>query len=251
MREIDTNASTDAAWEEWGRREPYFGVITSPKFRRSEMTENDKREFFESGQWHVNYVMQTIRDRIDPSFLPTSILDFGCGVGRTLVSFAQIASEAAGADVSKSMLQEASTNCRERGVPNVQLFISDDDLTDIRGTFDLIHSCIVFQHIPVARGKYIFWRLLTRLTPGGIGAFQFLYSKSQYVDTLGVPPPATVRREAVRQTPPPGSDPEMQMNPYNMNEILFLIQRAGAKTLYADFTDHGGELGLFLFFKLT
>src|SRR5260370_32179482 len=215
------------------------------------MTESDKKEFFASGEWHVNYVMQTIRDRIDPSFRPTSILDFGCGVGRTLVSFAQIANTVTGADVSRSMLHEASTNCREQGLSNVHFRTSDDDLTEIRGNFDLIHSCIVFQHIPVARGKFIFQSLLTRLTAGGIGAFQFLYSKSQYASTLGVPPLPTSGREPTRQVPSPEADPEMQMNPYNMNELLFLIQRAGAKTVYADFTDHGGELGLFLFFKLT
>jgi SAM-dependent methyltransferase len=195
--------------------------------------------------------MQMIRDHIDSSFHPRSILDFGCGVGRTLVSFAKIGNETTGVDVSKSMLQEASTNCREHGVSNVRFLRSDDALTEIRGTFDLIHSSIVFQHIPVARGKILFRTLLTRLTPSGIGAFQFLYSKVQYENTFGVAPLSTLARGAVPQVPTPDSDPEMQMNPYNMNEILFLIQRAGATKIFADFTDHGGELGLFLFFKLT
>jgi hypothetical protein len=39
------------------------------------------------------------------------------------------------------------------------------------------------------------------------------------------------------------------MNPYNMTEILFLMQTAGVSRFHADFTDHGGELGLFLFFQ--
>ena len=30
--------STDDAWEQWGRRDPYFGVITHAKFRRADMT---------------------------------------------------------------------------------------------------------------------------------------------------------------------------------------------------------------------
>ena len=249
MQDIVTNASTDDAWEEWGRRDPYFGVITNPKFRRREMTPDGRSEFFESGRWHVNYVLQMIREHIDAGFQPASILDFGCGVGRTLVSFAKIAKEATGVDVSESMLQEARNNCREHGLSNVHFRSSDDALTEIRGIFDLIHSSIVFQHIPVARGKVIFTALLKRLTPGGVGAFQFLYSKVQYESTFGVPPPSTLVREAVPQALRPDSDPEMQMNPYNMNEILFSIQSAGAQKLYADFTDHGGELGLFIFFQ--
>jgi hypothetical protein len=40
------------------------------------------------------------------------------------------------------------------------------------------------------------------------------------------------------------------MNPYNINEILFLLQCRGVRQLHCDFTDHGGELGVFLFFKI-
>jgi hypothetical protein len=46
-----------------------------------------------------------------------------------------------------------------------------------------------------------------------------------------------------------GVDPVMQMNPYNMNSILFLMQENRVARFYADFTDHGGELGIFLFFQ--
>jgi 2-polyprenyl-3-methyl-5-hydroxy-6-metoxy-1,4-benzoquinol methylase len=249
MNQHDKDMSTDVAWEEWGRRDAYFGVITNPKYRRSEIQEADRREFFESGHWHVNYVIKTIHDHIDPNFKPGSILDFGCGVGRTLVSFAQIAQEAVGLDVSPSMLQEANNNCRDRGLTNVRLLRSDDALSALAPSYDLIHSCIVFQHIPLERGRRLFRRLLTLITPRGIGAFHFLYSKSQYEQAYGVPPATT---SAVAAQPPHGSfgsDPQIQMNPYNMTEILFLMQTAGVRRFYADFTDHGGELGLFLFFQ--
>ena len=44
-------------------------------------------------------------------------------------------------------------------------------------------------------------------------------------------------------------DPEMQMNSYSLNELLFMVQSAGARELHATFTDHGGELGVFLYFR--
>jgi hypothetical protein len=168
-------------------------------------------------------------------------------VGRTLVAFAKIADEAVGLDVSTSMLQEAGRNCVAHGLSNVSFVRSDDTLASLTQSFDLIHSAIVFQHIPVARGKLIFRRLLARLAPRGVGAFQLLYSKSQYAETHGIAPEPHLNRRSDRRSP--GSDPEMQMNPYNMNEILFFIQNAGVQKLYADFTDHGGELGLFMFFQ--
>jgi SAM-dependent methyltransferase len=249
MSVSDSNMNTDEAWEEWGRRDPYFGVITDPKYRRSAIKEVDKREFFESGHWHVNYVMRTIHDHIDGNFHPRSVLDFGCGVGRTLVSFAQVAHEAVGLDVSASMLDEAKRNCQERGLKNVRLAHSDDALSSLTEPVDLIHSCIVFQHIAADRGRLIFRNLLKHLAPRGIGAFHLLYSKSRYADTHGIAPPTTLQAQAPVPRPP-DADPEIQMNPYNLNEILFLMQGAGARRFYSDFTDHGGELGVFLFFQV-
>ncbi len=242
--------STDSAWEEWGQRDPYFGVITNPKYRRSALTADSKLEFFESGRLHVDYLLFVIRKHLDPEFAPRNILDFGCGVGRTLLAFADIAQDVVGLDVSRSMLNEAERNCRDRGLQNIRLMFSDDALSANAESFDMIHSCIVFQHIPNERGKRIFQRLLSRLAPRGVGAFQFLYSKTQFAGNFGVAPRPTSDSEGQHSRRPPDADPEMQMNPYDMNEILFLTQAAGARRVYADFTNHGGELGLFLFFQL-
>lgn len=241
--------STDSAWEEWGRRDPYFGVITHPKFRRSEMSPAALREFFDSGRTHVEYVMQIIRRDIDPTFTPKTVLDFGCGVGRTLLPFAALAQSAVGVDVSRSMLQEADRNCQDQKVTNVQLLYSDDSLSSLTGTYELIHSFIVFQHIPCARGRAIFTRLLQYLSPTGIGAIHFTYSKSQFSATNGLPPDAPSSPAPVAPLASPHVDPEMQMNPYNMNEILFILQSAGIRRVRAEYTDHGGELGIFLFFQ--
>jgi SAM-dependent methyltransferase len=250
---LDT--STDTAWEEWGNRDPYFGVLTHANFRRTTMTEQDKNDFFGSGRSHVQYVMKVIGDHLDPGFVPSSILDFGCGVGRTLIPFATIAREVVGLDVSASMLREASNNCREFGVSNVSFLRSDDSLTALARSFDLIHSSIVFQHIPILRGRLIFRGLLNRLAPQGVCAIQFLYAKSQFQDSYGIAPAVVAQspRFSLRRAKAPvqtANDPEIQMNPYNLNEMLFLVQAAGAKRFYADFTDHGGELGLMLFFQM-
>jgi SAM-dependent methyltransferase len=255
MSDTQPKHDTDLAWEEWGRRDPYFGVLTAPRYRLREMTEEAKREFFVSGQLHVQYVLHIIRHYIDPNFAPGNVLDFGCGVGRTLLPFAALAAQVTGLDVSQGMLQEAQRNCDEQGKRNVRLFLSDDDLSQLTDEFDLIHSVIVFQHIPIERGKAIVPRLLTFLRPGGVGALHLTYAKTRFADTYGVAPlvirlpesPVSVAQAA----PPPAvlPDPEMQMNSYNLSEILFSVQRSGIQRFYADFTDHGGELGVFLFFQ--
>jgi SAM-dependent methyltransferase len=242
--------STDAAWEEWGQRDPYYGVITDPQFRRSALNEHSKRAFFESGAAHAHHVLTVIRNHINPQFAPRRILDFGCGVGRVLVPFAAVAEEVVGVDVSQSMLEEAQRNCDERHVRNARLLSSGDDLSTLPGAFDLIHSCIVFQHIPVERGRAILSRLLRRLSTAGVAAIHVTYSKSRFAATHGAAPAGTESPPRPSELPTPGtSDPEIQMNSYNMNEILFTIQRQGAQRLYAEFSDHGGELGVFLFFS--
>jgi 2-polyprenyl-3-methyl-5-hydroxy-6-metoxy-1,4-benzoquinol methylase len=251
MTEHRIDMSTDIAWEEWGRRDPYFGVITNPKFRRAEIDRESKREFFESGESHVHGVLTTIRKHVDPAFAPRRVLEFGCGVGRLLMAFAKTADEVVGLDVSPSMLREARSNCDEHHVPNVRLLASDDSLSSLNGSFDLIHSCIVFQHIPVERGRAIFSRLLEYLRPGGVGAIQLTYSKTRFAATHGIAPPAPTLAEAPASLIVPDADPEIQMNPYNMNELMFLMQSRGVQQFHVEFSDHGGELGVFLFFSVT
>jgi len=217
------------------------------------MTDQDRQEFFDSGRWHLDHVLRVIRRHLDSNFTPLTILDFGCGVGRLLIPFAEVAQEVIGLDVSPSMLEEAKRVCDERKLSNVRFIRSDDSLSGLSGTFDLIHSYIVFQHIPFDRGREIFSKLLQRLRPGGIGAIHFLYSKSHYSDTHGLRPLAAADKfqRAKSTLPLPGTDPEMQMNPYGMTEILFLMQRRGVTRFYAEFSDHGGELGIFIYFQVS
>ena len=240
--------STDSAWKEWGRTEPYYGVITDPRFRRAGFTNEARREFFESGRLHVEHVLAMIRTHIDAHYQPQSVLDFGCGVGRTLVHFARGSRKVVGLDVSPAMLAEASRNCAIEGVTNAIVQVSDDTLSVLSEEFDLIHSYIVFQHIPPERGKRIFQRLVTHLRRGGVGALHVLYSKDRYGSNLGVAP-ATVIAETSPAPRKPGADPEMQMNPYNLTELLFMLQDAGVVRLHVELTNHGGELGAFLFFQ--
>jgi 2-polyprenyl-3-methyl-5-hydroxy-6-metoxy-1,4-benzoquinol methylase len=243
-------ATTDHAWEEWGRRDPYFGALTHTKYRIGQMTPDDKQDFFESGRLHVAFLMRIIHQYVDPVFSPKTVLDFGCGAGRTLVSFAIAAQHATGADVSKGMLEEAGRNCDERHLSNVSLIATDDSLSALTQSFDLIHSFIVLQHIPVERGYTILRNLLARLNPGGVGALQFYYFKRPVAITQTAIPvalPAELRPVVTVLE----SDPEMQMNIYPMNDVLALLQEFKIERVHLEYTDHGGELGVFLFFSAS
>jgi len=287
--------STDAEWRKWGRQDPYFAVITDEKFRVDRLTEEVKHEFFESGHAHVSYVLEHCRRIAGGTFWIQRALDFGCGVGRLCVPLSEHAEAVVGVDVSPDMLAEARRNCIRYGCANVTFRISDSTLSEVEGTFDLVHSCITFQHIDVERGKRLFAELIARIAPGGLGAIQITYGKAGFAGTLGQPPKFTTPEPSVEPPPavdvsrassrwsnllarlgmktvtstqpaPPqkpetdtapaqtptaddsGRDPQMAMNPYHLSEIAFMLQTAGIPGYHADFTDHGGELGVFLFF---
>ena len=79
------------------------------------------------------------------------------------IPFAAIAKEVVGMDVAETMLSEAERNCRERGCDNVTLVLSDDSLSQAAGLFDLVHSCLVLQHVEMARGRTLFKALVDKI----------------------------------------------------------------------------------------
>ncbi|MCX7097052.1 MAG: class I SAM-dependent methyltransferase [Methylococcales bacterium] len=250
---------TDAEWEKWGERDSYYGVLRDEKFRSHNLTDEVKTAFFDTGRGQLQYMLAVIRQHLAADFTPKKMLDFGCGTGRLVIPLAELGGHVLGVDVSDSMLKEAIKNCDEHALANVSFLKSDDNLSALVGQFDFIVSIIVFQHIPVERGRLIFSKLLEHLEEGGVCAIQLTYAKARFKDSYGLEPPIKkslkkVHKQTKRWFPVPDPkanrrDPEMQMNAYNTNELLFLIQSAGIHKLHLEFTDHGGELGMFLYFQ--
>jgi len=263
--------NSDNAWEEWGRRDPYFAILTNEKYRNRNISDEVRKEFFQTGIDHINRVFKVCRDHLDRDFSPGNALDFGCGTGRIIVPLAKLAKHVTGLDVSDSMLQEAQKNCEEFQVRNVSLLRSDDDLSNLEGLFDFIHSVIVFQHIPVQRGKKIFMNLLDHLQERGIGVIHVSYAKTLFQENYGIDPNMVLKGIMESMSRPKRiinkmllredskdhhtdlkkqeADPEMQMNSYNVNELFFIMHTAGIQKIHVEFTDHGGELGIILFFQ--
>jgi SAM-dependent methyltransferase len=257
------NTTTDQHWEAWGARDPYYGVLTHGRFRSANMTAEARAEFFASGQGHVDAVLHTCRLQFG-DFPLERVLDFGCGVGRVAIPFAHRAREVVALDVSPSMLAEAKRNAEQCDVKNVRWELSDDKLSRADGLFDLVHSYIVLQHIEIARGRSIFAALVDRIRPSGIGAIQVTFAMDAYADSFGQCPVVTestsrkwtriIRswrtKSAVAQPAlPSNGDPEMQMNMYNLSELVFVLQRAGAQRVLMEMSNHGGALGAFLYFR--
>ena len=162
-------------WEYFGENDPYFAVSTFDKFKKTNLTEQAKDEFFQTGAEHIEKVWNEIEKHFIEDFRPKSGLDFGCGVGRLVVPLAERCEQVVGVDISDSMLEEARKNCRTRGIENVRFSQTDRFFAEEKTRFDLIHSFIVLQHIEPRIGGELVGKMLKILSPGGIGVLHYTY----------------------------------------------------------------------------
>jgi SAM-dependent methyltransferase len=243
---------TDREWEIIGKNDPYFGVITNEKYSKDNLNNERIEEFFDSGYAHIDKILTRIKKYIDPNFEPKRALDFGCGVGRLVIPLSGIADYVVGVDVSDSMLKEAIINCKNKSIINVKFIKGDDNLSKLTGSYNFIHSYIVFQHIPIRRGMHLFERLLELLENDGIGVIHITYSKVSKIKVI---------TQWIKSNIPLVNNiynivkgkkffhPNMQMNSYDLNKILSLIHKKSIRNIYAELTDHSGDLGIILYFK--
>lgn len=243
--------STDKAWEKWGQTDPYYGVLSADAFRKEKLNAENKKAFFESGEEHIRFIIDVINRHIDPAFAPSRCLDFGCGLGRLVMPLAKRYKYVVGIDVSDAMLAGAKQNCLVNEINNVDFYKSDDDLSAVTGKFDLVHSCLVFQHIPVKRGKHILKKLLELLNDQGVAVVQIIFYRdasflkkfSCWLQKL-MPFFANIvnifRGRKFLQPP-------VQMNSYDLTEITKLLKENRVNNFFAIPTVDGEYHSITLF----
>ncbi len=215
---------TDKDWERWGAEDPYFGVLSSDRFRKNRLDETVKKEFFATGSNHIERVFWLINKNFNQAFQPNRALDFGCGVGRIALPLAERTAHTVGMDISPSMIAEAADNANSAGITNVSFVLSDDEFRNVVGEFSLIHSCLVLQHIPWARGRSVLQRLADRVEPGGYLAVHFFISSSApnlvraAVRLRYALPPLHWLRNLIKRRPI--FEPVMQLHIYNIDRVI-------------------------------
>jgi 2-polyprenyl-3-methyl-5-hydroxy-6-metoxy-1,4-benzoquinol methylase len=237
---------TDRDWEVLGQLEPCWAVLTHDAFRGPAVTDAEKLELFlASGRQHVARIWDVIESNLGGRFTPDRALDFGCGVGRIVVPLAERCGSVLGVDVADSMLANARLLCQQRNLSNVRFARCDDSLEGVDGGFDLVHSYIVFQHVPPGRGLPLLERLLGKLNANGVGVIHVLYDNPDMASL-----PASLLKNVWRTLKRPFRRvPQMQMNAYSLNQVYRIIQDSGVRQIHVLPTDHGGCLGLVLCFR--
>ena len=246
--------NSDKAWNAYGKKDPYYGVLTHEEFKDDNLNEEALARFFATGEKHVIHLFEEINKYFSKDFCPKSTLDFGCGTGRLSIPLAKRSERLIGLDVSEDLLVEAQKNAERQELNNTEFKISDDSLSALKDEgFDLINSYIVLQHINVERGMLIIEKMLQLLNSGGIGALQITYSSNK----LKANKIATYLRYRIPLVHgilnvlkgSPYAKPLMQMNLYDMNAVLHLMQANNIVDSKISFEDHGDFWSAHLIFK--
>lgn len=250
---MNTLNGSERDWHKWGNDNPYFGVLADEKFLNANLTNDSRREFFATGEQHVEHIYSVIHSKIQSNLQARRVLDYGCGVGRLLIPFARRAQRVVGLDISPGMLSQAKENCEQYGVSWVRLLQAHELDSLEPASFDLVHSFIVFQHIPVSQGERLFRKLIGLIAENGVGAVHITFSDVRSAIRRAQ---LAVRARSLlmhglfnKREGRPFSWPRMPMNSYSMNHLFNILIDARCSNLHVEFSDHGGFRGAMLYFQ--
>ncbi len=255
---------TDRDWTILGEKDPYWGVISHDQYRQGKLSKEGIKQFYESGVRHVELIMRTIRSRLDARFAPRTALDFGCGVGRVTIPLARHCESVLGLDVSPGMVKRAQERCACENITNAAFAVCGDELDRISGSYELIHTFIVLQHIPSRRGMRVVHRLLESLSDGGVCVLHATYAHREAACPDADAPLARRARQSLRRLAWRNAGPLMRcVRPrvdrsgpapitsyeYDLNELFRVVQEAGIRHIDIEYTEHAGLYGVILFFQ--
>jgi ubiquinone/menaquinone biosynthesis C-methylase UbiE len=245
--------NTDKEWELFGKKDAYYGVLSNSRFHKKNLTSESRYDFFESGREDIEMIMRVIDKDFGGINSAKRFLDFGCGTGRTSIPLSKYAEHVVGVDVSSAMLTEARKNSRLRSIKNIEFIQSDDNLSMVTGKFDFIYSIITFQHISIKRGEKIFAQLIDKLNEGGIGSVHFVYERNigwlKRVATK-IKKYLPFSKEIINLAQGKNLNyPIVQMNCYDINKLLRIVQSKAASKVSLKFTKHAEYYGVIIFLQ--
>jgi ubiquinone/menaquinone biosynthesis C-methylase UbiE len=234
-------------WDAFAAREPYFAVLTEPRFLREHFDPTAEARFFATGDEYVSDLYGTVLTSVAPHFAPLSVLEYGCGVGRLAIPFARRAESVTAVDISPAMLETARQHIARAGVRGVELLDAGAFARDTR-TFDLVNCFLVLQRMRPSEGLELLRTLARRVREGGVGVFHVPYRtrvsplvramRTARARVPGVNAATNVLRRKAASTP------LIETNTYALNDVLAILQELHFDAPHLVFTRHGDVDGV-------
>lgn len=197
-------------WEEFGRRDPMWAILTEHDKRGGKW---DEAEFFANGRALVDAILEQLA-AFDLPRQRLAALDFGCGLGRLTQAMAPHFEHATGVDIAASMITGACERNRH-GARCSYLHNARDDLQVIdSASIDFVLSLLVLQHMRTEFAQGYIREFLRVLRPGGVAVFQVPYAARDGYE------PGAVEH---------GNEPRMEMHATPRAVVEELVAAAGCR----------------------
>jgi 2-polyprenyl-3-methyl-5-hydroxy-6-metoxy-1,4-benzoquinol methylase len=227
-----------SAFDDFAAREPYFAVVTAPRFLRANLTPEHEREFFASGEILVDKMFSIIEAGLVPKFAPVSMLEYGCGVGRVAIPLSQRPGSVTAVDRSGVMLDLATREAERRGASHI-VFQAPEEFASASRKFDLVVCYHVLQRLRRGHGLALIRQLVDRVSAGGVGVFQWPL-------TTGASMGVEITRWARERVPgvngvmnrlrgKPATDPFIPTHAYALDEVLEVLKSADCRDMQVVF----------------
>jgi len=231
--------STDQEWNLWGIKDPYFGVLSDKKYHINSI-DLHKEEFYRSGEFDIDRFL-TKYNQFFGNITYKSSLDFGSGVGRLSFAMAKKFESVTGLDISTGMIEEAKKNAGNLKINNVTFKLPSEENSEIQ--YDFINSYIVLQHIPKKIGLDIIDTLAKKVKPhGGIMIHVSIKRSHNSIQALiywcihNLP----IFNSLVNMIKGRSIHaPRMQMNNYDLSEIIKIFNINNMKDIVLNYEKHG------------
>jgi SAM-dependent methyltransferase len=167
MSDIETS---EAFWNSLAENDPLWAILSDPTRRGGRW---DLGTFFRSGAREISTLIYQLEHLVGSQRVERNrALDFGCGVGRLTQALAAYYGAVVGIDVSSKMIEHAR-RLNRYGDRVAYVHNKSEDLARFEnGTFDLIYSDLVLQHMPPANALVYIREFLRLLSPRGLLVFQ-------------------------------------------------------------------------------
>lgn len=166
---MDTLKRHKEIWEDLGKLDPLWAVLTDPAKKHGKW---GLEEFFGTGERDIALLMSATEALGLPAHRDTA-LDFGCGVGRISRALAKYFRHCSGVDIAESMIAKAKE--LNSDLVNCSFVVNESDNLNqfSSGSFDLVYTHLVLQHLPnQATMKGYIREFLRLLKPQGLIVFQ-------------------------------------------------------------------------------
>ncbi len=214
-------------WTRLGAADPLWAVLVRDSGRHDGW---DPAEFLSTGRSELAAVMSWVEScGIRPG--SATALDFGCGAGRLTQALTAYADDVVGVDISPTMLRTA----RDLDPAGSCTFVLNDrpDLSLFSdGSFDIVYTALVLQHLPAELATGYLTELVRVLRPGGVLVAQVATrpDRSPKGRLAGLAPRAVLRfaqRQVLRYPAP------MDMYPLSADTVHSTVLAPGGHVVAA------------------